>query len=68
MPQKKIYLVWVVEEGDEAGHWEQYSSLEDAVDSHGAGCEVWFARPRRLGKFRAAKKILKIKTRRKAKK
>lgn len=65
---KPIYLVWDEGDGDiDSGYWELFSSVPEAVDCKGAGVEVFFARPRRLGTFKRKSVCVRIKTLKKKK-
>lgn len=58
----KIYLVWDENDHDE-GYWQQYSSLDDAISSNDGHANVYIATPRRIGTFKIASKIIRIKKR-----
>lgn len=60
------FSVWT-EETDDMCFWELFDSLEDAVSTHGDGCEVFKLEPKFLGKFKRKAEIVKIKVRKKKK-
>ena len=61
---KKLYLVW--NDDDEYQYFEQFDSLEDAVNE--SKTEVYVASIRRLGVFQKRNKVIRVKPRKKAKK
>lgn len=65
---KPIYMVWV--ESNPLGHgcFEQYASLQDAIQSNYNGVEIYFARPKRLGKFKMHTGVKRVKVRKRRKK
>jgi hypothetical protein len=62
-----IFLVWNDwdSEPNNGGYWEHFDSVADAVSTHGAGVEVYRAKPERLGKFKIQTKCVRIKARKK---
>lgn len=69
----KQYGVWVEEilndknEVDDGGYWLMYDTLEDAVSDNGK-TDVYRLTAKRLGQYRRAIKMVKIKKRKIAKK
>lgn len=61
---KKLYLVWTGD--DDYQYFEQFDSLEDAVNE--SKTEVYIAIVRRLGVFQKRRKVVRVKPRKKAKK
>lgn len=59
----KIYLVWN-DDVDEQ-FWSLYDSIADAISDKGNGCEVFLAKPKRLGNFKSVNKIIKVTKRKK---
>lgn len=62
-PNLKQYGVWNTD--NDTGYWDLYDSVEDAVSTHGDGCEVYIIVPKKLGTFKRSVKIVKIKKRKK---
>lgn len=60
---RKLYFVW--QEDAETGGWfAQFDSLEDATGSQGGKpVEVFIAKLRSIGKFRFARKVVRVKKR-----
>jgi hypothetical protein len=57
----KQYAIWSADTNDhDAGYWNLFDSIEDAVSEGGDGTEVFVIEPRRLGKFKRKVEMVKI--------
>lgn len=55
--KKEVYLVW--QNAEDEQFFNQYDSLEDAVASEENPVEVYLAKPKMLGTFKVATKVVK---------
>lgn len=59
---KKLYFVF--NEGPDCSYFEQFESIKEAVNTHGH-CEVFGATLKRLGVFKKASGIIRVKSKKK---
>jgi len=61
---KKQYMVWITGDDENPGYFEQFDTIEIAVNCHG-DAEIYRADIKPIGKYRKQTKFVKIKARRK---